>query len=221
MKRSVVEERMAKVLASRVGFKKKFPDSSVAQERFAFNKMWIERSSCLCKENGCDWDRKKKGKGLCAQPIALGCRYILLGLNMSTILRVSARVSNRRGRDGELRSRKERIHSRLITTVRAQAREGELSVVVEENRNGGVTVIRPNALMVGHSSPIILNVTFFCFSRLLWLISVWFFINPDLSSQPLFHLPRMNIFRFPRSFGCLTHLKFYFRDLNPDCHQFH
>jgi len=132
MKRSVVEERMAKVLASRVGFKKKFPDSSVAQERFTFNKMWIEHSSCLCKENGCDWDRKKKGKGLCTQPIALGCRYILLGLNMSTILRVSARVSNRRGRDGELRSRKERIHSRLITTVRAQAREGELSVVVEE-----------------------------------------------------------------------------------------
>jgi hypothetical protein len=121
MKRSVVEERMAKVLASRVGFKKKFPDSTVAQERFTFNEMWIERNLCICKESGCDWDRKKKGKGLCAQPIALWCQYILLGLDMSTILRVSARVSNRRGRNGELRSREEGFHSRLKTTVRAQA----------------------------------------------------------------------------------------------------
>jgi hypothetical protein len=64
---------------------------------------------------------KKKGKGLCAQLVALGCRYILLGLNMSTILQVSARVSNRRGRNGESRSREEGFHSRLKTTVRAPA----------------------------------------------------------------------------------------------------
>src|SRR6267154_3616934 len=140
---------------------------------------------------------------------------------MSTLSGMSTRAWLRRARNGELRGRKERIHSHLITTVRARAREGELSVVVEENRNGGVKVMRPNTLMVGHSSPIILNVTFLCFSRLLWLIFVWFFINPDLSSQPLFHLPKMNIFRFPRSFRCLTHLKFYFRDLSPDCRQFH
>ena len=62
MKRSVVEERMDKVLASRVGFKKKFPDSTVAQERFTFNKMWIEYNLCICKESGCDWDREKNGK---------------------------------------------------------------------------------------------------------------------------------------------------------------
>jgi hypothetical protein len=62
---------MAKVLASRVGFKKKFPDSIVAQERFVFNEVWIEHSLFICKESGCDWDRKKKGKGLCAQPIIL------------------------------------------------------------------------------------------------------------------------------------------------------
>src|SRR5882762_6690033 len=134
MKRSVVEERMAEVLASRVGFKKKFPDNTVTQERFVFNEMWIERSSCVCKESGCDWDRKKKGKGLCAQPMVLGRQYIRLGLNMSTILRVSARVSNRRGRNGELRSREEGFHSRLKTTVRAQAEGGELLVVVEEKK---------------------------------------------------------------------------------------
>jgi hypothetical protein len=63
---------MAKVLASRVGFEKKFPDSTVAQERFAFNEMWIERSSCICKESGCDWDRKKREKGSALSPLFWG-----------------------------------------------------------------------------------------------------------------------------------------------------
>jgi hypothetical protein len=68
MERSVVKEQMAKVLASRVGFKRKFPDSIITQERFAFNEVWIEHSWCICKESGCDWDRKK---GLYVQPIIL------------------------------------------------------------------------------------------------------------------------------------------------------